>query len=463
VVHRWINTDAGEEANICWLHGPAGAGKSAMAQTVSDTCAGKCQLAASFFFSRSAPGRHNSRMFFTTLALQLALSISGTRSNISKVVEDDPLIVNRHHDAQIKQLIIDPFMFLLNSIGYFEAMVLPFLIIVDGLDECKGARDQIMLLSHLVALTQSLPLRVLISSRPEPHIKDFFDKTNHTNISLYGNHTAREDIYLHLRESFDELHGSERHAAIMHDIPKPWPSDDVVRLLAKQSDGYFIYASTVLKYVDEECYYPVKRLQEVLEISQSGSEVFEELDKLYRQILSTCPRTDSLLRIFETLLFTHPVAPDALTVEMVEAILNLSRGEVVSTLRGLHSVLKIHKYPVGITHITLFHASFRDFLSDPGRAGKFFIEPHSEERHAMFVRGAADWFRYRKMRDSWEPLLYVLSIQVSIPLKQSIQRQFCSRAYHGCISRRTSSGRKGQPAISHRVSQRIRRGMGYQL
>lgn len=377
-----------------------------MAQTISETYAGKGQLAASFFFSRSAPGRDDSRKFFLTLALQIGISIPGIIPNITKAVEDDPLIANRRHDAQITRLIINPFLSLLNSMGSCEARTLPFLIVVDGLDECKGPRDQVMLLSHLVTLTQSLPLRVLISSRPEPHIH-FFDKTNHTNISLYGDHTARGDIYLHLRESFDELHDSERHAFIMHDIPKPWPSDAEVRLLADRSDGYFIYASTVLKYVDEECFSPVKRLQEVLDASQSGSEVFEELDKLYRQILSTCRRIDRLLLILETLFFGDPAVRLCLPAEIIETVLNLSRGEVASTLRGLHSVIKIGNYGGCITHITPFHTSFLDFLSDPSRAGKYFIDSHSEERYVRFVRGAADWFRYRTIRDSWGPILCV--------------------------------------------------------
>ena len=376
-----------------------------MAQTISDTCAGKGQLAASFFFSRSAPGRNDSRKFFTTLALQLTISIPGTRSNLSKVVDDDPLIVNRQHDAQIKQLIMDPFLSLLDSMDSCEARALPFLIVVDGLDECRDVRDQVMLLSHLVTLTQSLPLRVLISSRPEPHIKHSLDKTSPTNISLYGDHTAHEDIYLLLRQSFDELRDSERHAAIMRFTPKPWPSDDVVRLLAERSDGYFIYASTVLKYVDEEYFSPVKRLQEILEISQSGSEVFGELDKLYRQILSNCPRTDLLLLILETLFFfSDPVWQDGVCAEIVEAVLNLSPGEVALTLRGLHPALMIKIEEISSeTQIEPFHASFLEFLSDPSRAREYFIEPHSEERHVRFVRGAADWFRNRT-RGDWAPL-----------------------------------------------------------
>ena len=151
----------------------------------------------------------------------------------------------------------------------------PFLVAVDGLDECKGNRDQIKLLTRIFHLSRLLPLKFLIS-RPEPQIKALFRKTDHANISLYGDHTACEDIYLHLRRSFEELQGSEQHARIMRCTPKPWPSDDVVRLLAGRSGGYFIYASIVLKYVDEEYFSPVK-----------GCKKFSKLRRLARRRLKS--------------------------------------------------------------------------------------------------------------------------------------------------------------------------------
>jgi len=370
-----------------------------MAQTISYTCAGKGQLAASFFFSRTASTRDNSRCFFSTLALHLAISIPGIRPKISKAIENDPLIVDREHAAQIKQLIVDPFLALLGT-GSREGQAPPVLVVIDGLDECKGNDNQTELLSRIFDLTRVLPLKFLITSRHEPHITDFFRKREHTNVSLYGDHRARQDIYLHFRRSFDELHGSNRHADIMRYVPQPWPSDAALQLLVERSGGYFIYASTVLKYVDQEYFSPIERLQEVLDISQAGSDVFEELDKLYRQVLSTCPRTDLVIRILKCLFFSD-LLHSRITAETVETVLNLRRGEVKSTLRGLHSVLNIKQYSYRITHVKPYHASFLDFLSDPSRAGKYFINPNSKQRHLGFIRGALDWFRYaRRMRDS---------------------------------------------------------------
>ncbi|KAF8997560.1 hypothetical protein BDQ17DRAFT_1198270, partial [Cyathus striatus] len=49
-IMSWINSD-NEATRIMWLYGPAGAGKSAIAQTTADECYSERKLAASFFFS----------------------------------------------------------------------------------------------------------------------------------------------------------------------------------------------------------------------------------------------------------------------------------------------------------------------------------------------------------------------------------------------------------------------------
>ena len=250
-----------DQTKVCWIHGPAGVGKSAIVQTVSETYSARGQLTASFF-SRSAPSRSHARWFFTTLALQIAHSMPQTRPGICKAVEDDLQILHKQQ-SQLKQLLILPLLSPSSSPPRS-----PFLVIVDGLDECSGYQSQVLL--HILELvtTHSLPLRFLIFSRPEPQIYHFFDTVAmkaSTRISIYGDHQARQDVRLFLPTGFNTIHKSEKHAAIMKHVPKPWPSDEVVQLLADRSDGYFIYAST-LKYVDEEYFSYVDRLREVLEL-----------------------------------------------------------------------------------------------------------------------------------------------------------------------------------------------------
>ncbi|KIK55323.1 hypothetical protein GYMLUDRAFT_111609, partial [Collybiopsis luxurians FD-317 M1] len=60
---------------VRWLYGPAGAGKSAIAQTFAQTCAANGTLLGSFFFWHLDPFRNNPQQFFTTIALQMAIVI----------------------------------------------------------------------------------------------------------------------------------------------------------------------------------------------------------------------------------------------------------------------------------------------------------------------------------------------------------------------------------------------------
>jgi len=332
----------------------------------------------------------------------MAHSIPHMRHGICKAVEDDLQILHKQHSAQLKQLLILP---LLSPSSSSSAPSPSFLVIVDGLDECDG--DQSMLLLHILELvnTHAVPLRFLIFSRPEPQISHFFDTvamSASTRISIYGDHRAREDVRLFLRTGFSTIHDSERHAAIMNHVPKPWPSDKDVQLLADRSGGYFIYASTVLKYVDEEYSSCIDRLREILELSNSGSSAFAELDKLYMQILSIYPDTDFFLRVLGGLL--TPVRSylhfDELeSVESLQAILGLHPGQVEHILRGLHSVLELKFSDNRTRRVKPFHASFAQFLFDKTRAGRYYID--QENIKADTVRRTADLMRdYDKRKSS---------------------------------------------------------------
>ena len=326
------------------------------------------------------------------------------RQGICKTVEDDLQILHKQHSAQMKQLLIRP---LLLAASSSSALDLPSVVIVDGLDECDTGGAQSKLLLHIFELvnTYALPLRFLIFSRPEPQISHFFDTIAmgaSTRISIFGDHQAREDVRLFLRDGFNIIHDSERHAAIMKHVPKPWPSDEVVQLLADRSDGYFIYASTALKYVDEEYFSCIDRLQDILELSAPDSSAFAELDKLYMQVLSIYPDTDLLLRVLGGLL--TPVRSrrrlyEAESVETLQVLLGLHPGQVPHILRGLHSVLEFRVHANQIPRVEPFHASFPQFLFDKNRAGRYYIS--QEKINADIVRGTADLMRdYEKRKSS---------------------------------------------------------------
>ncbi|KAJ7801431.1 hypothetical protein B0H14DRAFT_2178219, partial [Mycena olivaceomarginata] len=134
--------------------------------------------------------------------------------------------------------------------------------------------------------------------------------------------------------------------------------------LVEKSSGYFIFAATVVKFLDDKQFRPVERLDDIL-----GSRActcvspFDTLDHLYRQILSGVPiyYRSQLLEILTVIR-----AGLALVISQIEQLLRLELGQIRLILRGLHSVLKL---PKGDKKIIVHHASFLDFLDDRSRSG----------------------------------------------------------------------------------------------
>jgi hypothetical protein len=175
-IFEWIQDDQGN--NVLWLHGPASVGKSAITQTVAERSAQSKELAASFFFSRDRPGCDSARLLWATIAFQIAISIPTLRRKIGEAVEDDPAICQRSLQNQLQKLIIDPFTSLQRKLNVMNTLArMPFLVIIDGVDECKTHGDQrdVMRSVANIITTHHIPLRFLITSRSEDPIRSEFN------------------------------------------------------------------------------------------------------------------------------------------------------------------------------------------------------------------------------------------------------------------------------------------------
>ncbi|KAJ7093800.1 hypothetical protein C8R44DRAFT_395634 [Mycena epipterygia] len=133
-LYEWVIADDSPHS-IRWMHGPAGAGKSAIMQTLSQRLQDAGRLGGTFFFKRGHATRGNAKVLFVTVAYQLALHDPDLRPLISKSVEKDPSVVGRRMDVQLRKLIMEPVQVLANSAS-------PILLI-DGLDECETESAQL--------------------------------------------------------------------------------------------------------------------------------------------------------------------------------------------------------------------------------------------------------------------------------------------------------------------------------
>ncbi|KAJ3894418.1 hypothetical protein GG344DRAFT_86585 [Lentinula edodes] len=238
---QWI-ADPKQESQICWLYGGAGVGKSSVAQTVAERFAHEGKLAATFFFWRDDPARNSIRRLIPTLVFQLANAIPRLRTAINAVVESNIMILDAPLEEQFRELILQPFQGLDDS---EESS--PLLVILDGLDECIDGRSQERVLLSIARglVSGGIPLIFLVTSRPEPRIKNVLETLAHicTRVALED---SDEDIRKYLSDGFAQIYS--RRSTTMYQVHQPWPTSKQLDELVYKASGQFIFASTVLQY-----------------------------------------------------------------------------------------------------------------------------------------------------------------------------------------------------------------------
>src|SRR6266704_1035299 len=228
-MRNWIDNPNAEE-KILWLHGPAGVGKFAIAQTISRSYE-RDKLAATFFF-RPDPNRNDGNRLFPTLAWQLAFSIPHAKNSVALALNENPDLPRKTIEIQFERLIVRP----LQAITEVpQVQTSAPVIIVDGVDECSDNELQQRFLDTLgkAAVGSQLPLRFLISSRPEAHIRERFNRFQcpTLEIDLANLNEAFRDIEKYLTTEFARI------ASDQGINPETWPGQDVIEDLANKSSG----------------------------------------------------------------------------------------------------------------------------------------------------------------------------------------------------------------------------------
>lgn len=362
---------------ILWMYGPAGAGKSAIAKTIATMCANIGLLAASFFFSRTAPGRNVKKFLAPTLAYQLSLSIPAMRDSIADAIGHDPTIFSQSLLAQITKLIIEPLNDIFPSQNSFETLTTK-VIVIDGLDECVDEEAQVEILGTLARCTSacSFPLLFLVASRPEYVIREAFNgealRLVTNSLPLDDTYEASDDIRAFMESCFNNI--KQTHPAKYH-LHHSWPSPRALRDLTSRASGQFIYASTVMKFVESRHHIPSKRLDIVLGVYPSDDTPFAQLDAMYRQIFSRIANLQPTLELISLIILqgqakwgTFPV-----TLKFSEIFLGYDKGFLDVILSELHAILFVPAPGDMNRKLRLHHQSLGDFLLDQSRSNHFWI------------------------------------------------------------------------------------------
>ena len=363
----WVKRKIDTDTFIMWLYGAAGAGKSAIAQSIAELCEEHKLLLASFFFFRADSLRSNSKRLVATIAYQIAVVIPDVRGLMEAAIDNDPHLLSRSLITQFTALIVDPLEHLFeNSVG--EHMDLPSLIIIDGLDECMdGTQVQILDMVFAIGKRSKFPFNFLVASRPELEISaamgDGKIREGLARLRLDADFTSRHDIRRFLLDKFDEIRLTH---PIRSDLPLSWPSSEDIETLVYKSSGQFIYASTIVKFISSPRHGPDHRLEIILDLRPKGKDLpFAELDALYRYVLSSVEETTTTVQIIATALtLRYGVRIGALT-----EVLDLSPRDIKLHLIDLGSLVEFRD-----NFLEILHASLGDFLFDESRSQELYID-----------------------------------------------------------------------------------------
>jgi len=369
-IEHWV---AGEqEQSIFWLNGLAGTGKSTIAQTFSERMFADGKLGASFFCSRDFADRSNLQSIFPTLAFQLAYRYLPFRDKLLQVLRAHPDVARESLCSQMEKLVVNP----------LKASCIPTLIIIDALDECKDDEPASAILSILSRYVNEIPsVKFFITGRPEPRIRSGFRLesllpiTEVLKLHEVKPETVDSDIKLFFQIRLTEL-ARERSDC---DLGEDWPSPSEIGILSKKAAGFFIYASTVVKFIMSKSRIPTQQLTLIASLPQSTAhEGRSGLDVLYTQVLGQAvddvdAADEEFHSHFRTVVGAVLLVLNPLSVTVLSDLLRVSG--ISTTLRSLHSVLLVPANKVA--PVRIFHKSFHDFLTDQRRCTdhQFFVDP----------------------------------------------------------------------------------------
>ncbi|KAF8185674.1 hypothetical protein BJ912DRAFT_479081 [Pholiota molesta] len=364
-IYDWIVQQGPCNQWLLWLNGAAGAGKSAIMQTIAEHCFLTATVAiGSFFFARTDLTRNTMAPLVATLVYQFIQAIPETSDDIILTIENNPLIFEQSLEFQIHYLLIQP---LLRMPAHLRRL---FVVFIDGLDECNDRAHQSSLIRVLgnISSGRNIPVIFIIASRREPQIEAEFCQDqvadNLTTIPL--DDIPSNDIRRYLYAKFEEIKATHLRRRF---LPPDWPSSEIIDEIVEKSSGQFIYASVVIGYISLPHAHPAIQLEIIdgVRPHNPSENPFAHLDALYQHIFSQVKRLDAVRNI----LALHLIDPE-FNIPALESLFQLAPGELEVLFADLTALVRCSA-DTPDDGIKFLHASLPDFLLDKRRSGAYYM------------------------------------------------------------------------------------------
>jgi len=303
-------------------------------------------------------------MIFPTLAFQLAHQYPRFRKELLRVLKAHRNVERESLCSQMEKLIVGP----------LKATNIPTLIIIDALDECKDEEPASAILSILSRYVNEIPAaKFFITGRPEAPIRSGFRLKSLVPITevLKLHEVKPETVDNDIRRFFQTKLANLAENRSDCDSTADWPSLSDIEILCKKAAGFFIYASTVVKFINSRTDSPTRRLSLITSLPQSTIEEGRSgIDQLYIKVLEQAfcdvhPDNSQDYFHFQAVVGVVLLIFNPLSIKALAELLGCDTYHIHSTIRSLHSLLLIPDNTED--PIRIFHKSFPDFLLDSDR------------------------------------------------------------------------------------------------
>ncbi|KAG3119522.1 hypothetical protein PI124_g1188 [Phytophthora idaei] len=255
---------------VFWVVGQIGSGKTSMAAYMAQSCP---EIAAFHFATQEDEQTHNARRCILSLAYQLTTQLPEYAHYLQSHEPLEEMVPVASFVELVTHLLIGP----LNAIARpskYKSLVL----LIDGVEwlipasssspmpplsggSWRESKDEECFVSMLPVLVSRLPewVRIVLLSREEPPVLSKLHAFDPPDVSIEQfQHENDQDIRRYITQSLSKLHLSDKDfekAAVQIGTDSgnnhEFGMEQVVELIARRSEGLFLYAVNVVQAISE--------------------------------------------------------------------------------------------------------------------------------------------------------------------------------------------------------------------
>ena len=346
----WVNAHTSDGANLFWLRGHAGAGKTTIANTLAKRAQRSGYPLACFFCKRDDQSLSNASLVLPTLAYRFAQQDGKYRQAIYRFVHTDSggagvadtMDIDTQFDLLFRQ-----------RLKLAKDSKRPFIVIVDALDE-SSPNQQAILAKNLLALSRLSPwIKVFVTSRADPTIERILNTDACVQRDINKETGTKYDIRQYIDSQLQNLEIS-------------LPSTQI-EALVDRAEGLFIWCTTLFKMLTGSLS-AENTLDTIISGAGERGEAWSGLYQLYDVVLDAATLNEndrSFMRVALSVIGiasrNRPLSPETIMSFLHDhPLYSKSHKELAGLVKKLHAVLYVDGSVRGA--VRAYHTSFYDYL-----------------------------------------------------------------------------------------------------